>query len=130
MIDLIPRRNLMKRLMLGVVSVLLASAAIAPIASAEPVAANRTSAGITSPFTYQTSPYDLVYLAHRGYFAAQGIPSYSSFLSAYRFGRLSALDIVKSAVEVGKIAPERLSDRNYIHAVEFLLDGLVNENRG
>lgn len=120
----------MKRLVLGVVSVLLASAAIAPMASAEPVAANRMMTASTSTSTYQTSPYNLVSLAHRGYFAAQGIPSYSSFLSAYRFGRLSALDIVKSAVEVGRIAPERLSDRNYIHAVEFQLDGLVNENRG
>lgn len=120
----------MKRLMLGVVSVLLTSAAIAPMASAEPVAANRTITGTTSTFTYQTSPYDLVYLAYRGYFAAQGIPSNNSFLSAYRFGRLSALDIVKSGVEVGRIAPERLSDRNYIHAVEFQLDGLANANRG
>jgi hypothetical protein len=118
----------MKRLVLGGLSVLLMSVAIAPSVKAESMAVNAADAGTS--IARKTTPFNLVHLAQRGYFAPQGIPSYGTLLSAYRSGQISARDLVKSAVDANRIPPEVLNDRGYINAVESQLEGLDSNDRG
>lgn len=66
----------------------------------------------------QATPFDLVFLARKGYFQEQGIPSYGSFHTSVRTGRISAEDIVKAAIADNKVSPEVLNDRGYMNAIE------------
>lgn len=120
----------MKRLVLGSLSVLMMSAAIAPAAIAKPLSTNTATASVSSTADRQTTPFNLVHLAKRGYFTAQGIPSYGAFLSAYRSGQITAEDIVKSAIEANRLSPDVLNDSSYLHAVRLQLDGLDDGDRG
>ena len=76
--------------------------------------------------TYQTTPFNLFYLARGGYFQKQGIPSYLSLRTAYNLGRINAFDIVQAAVQANHIAPNYLSDRYFIKAVARQLKILNN----
>lgn len=67
--------------------------------------------------TYQITPFSLIVLARNGYFRQQGIPSYSSLIAAYNLGRVTALDIVRAAVQANRLSPEYLSDRSFLKAV-------------
>ncbi len=67
--------------------------------------------------TYQTTPVNLVYLAHRGYFQEKGIPSYLSLRTAYNLGRVNAFDIIRAGVQANRISPNSLNDRSFVKAV-------------
>lgn len=96
----------MKRLILGGLSVLLLTAAPATLAQTEAY----NAATQQSTFNKQLTPFDLVTLAHRGYFQAQGIPSYTNFSSAYYLGKLTAKDLVQAAVSANQIQASTLTD--------------------
>jgi hypothetical protein len=66
----------------------------------------------------QATPFDLVFLARKGYFQEQGIPSYGSFHTSVRTGQISAEDIVKAAIAENRVSSEVLNDRGYLNAVE------------
>jgi hypothetical protein len=120
----------MKRFVLGSLSVLMLSAAIAPAAKAENLSVNPQTTGVTSPFASQTTPFNLAHLAYRGYFKAQGIPSYGILLNAYRSGKIDAKDVAMGAVEAGRISSEVLNDRGYLHALELQLDSFLDTGEG
>ncbi len=109
----------MRPLFLGGLSLLLMSAATAPAIKAQPpVAVSPVGARVIPSYVQQTTPVDLVYLAYRGYFKNQGIPSYFGFLAAYQSGEISAQKLVQVAVEANRVSAEVLSDFGYINAVE------------
>lgn len=84
-----------------------------PIANAQILVKSNSLATETS----QTTPANLVYLAHRGYFQQQGIPSYLYLRTAYNLGRVTALDIVRAAVQANRISSDYKSDRFFVKAV-------------
>lgn len=55
---------------------------------------------------------------------AQGIPSGSALVSQYRTGSLTALDVVKAAVNAKKLPTQALNDTGYLNAVESQLTSL------
>ena len=112
----------MKRLILTGISVLLATAN-ASTASAQHIAINSATLNRTV-VTSQLTPFNLVSLANQGYFQAQGIPSSGALISAHRSGRVSAEDLVKSAVTTHRLSPEVLNNRGYLSAVNFQLSNL------
>lgn len=116
----------MKRLVFGGLSVLLLTAAIAPAVKAQTTAVNPTTLNSTS--TRQLKPFNLVNLAHRGYFKQQGIPSYLTLASAYRTGRIDAFDLVQAAVKANRLSPETLTDQGYLNSVEVQLRGLQSNH--
>jgi hypothetical protein len=70
------------------------------------------------------TPFNLVGLAYQGLFKDQGIPSADSLITDYQTGKISALDVVKGAVEAQRLSPDFLNDSEYIAAVGNQLDGL------
>ncbi|MBD2305692.1 hypothetical protein H6G17_09220 [Chroococcidiopsis sp. FACHB-1243] len=112
----------MKFTILGGLSVLLFSIANVPILGVETAAAaDREN---STAVRYQLRPFNLVYLAYQGYFRDQGIPGYSAFLAAYESGRVSAEELVQSAVKKNKLSPETASDRGYLRAVKSYIESL------
>ncbi len=112
----------MKRLILTGLSVLLATAYV-PTANAQRLAINSATLNSTA-VSSQLTPFNLVSLANQGYFQAQGIPSSGALIAAHRAGRVSAEDLVKSAVATHRLLPEVLNDRGYLSAVNVQLSNL------
>ena len=75
--------------------------------------------------TYQTTPFNLVILARRGYFQQQGIPSYLALSAAYNLGQITAIDLVRAAVRANRISSKYESDRSFLKAVAAQLEILV-----
>ena len=112
----------MKFTILSGLSVLLFSIANVPTLGVETAAAaDREN---STAVRYQLRPFNLVYLAYQGYFRDQGIPGYSAFLAAYESGRVSAEELVQSAVKKNKLSPETASDRGYLRAVKSQIESL------
>lgn len=118
----------MPRLIIGSLSLLLMSVAIAPAVRAEMPPANSSDSTLeNSPSAQeQTTAFNLVTLAYQGFFQEQGIPSAGALLQAYRAGDISAEDLVRSAIEANRLPPEVLDDREYMAAVQSYLNVLVN----
>jgi hypothetical protein len=72
------------------------------------------------------TPFTLVHLAYQGEYRMQGIPSFSSLQSATANRTITALDLVKAAIETNQLTPDAQKDRGYLNAVELQL--LVNQS--
>lgn len=112
----------MKRLIIGGISALMLASAHAPAATAQKTAL--TSTTVRSTITRALTPFNLVSLANQGYFKNQGIPSSGALVAAHRAGRVSAEDIVKSAVATNRLSPQVLNDQRYLSAVKAQLSNL------
>jgi hypothetical protein len=100
----------MKRVLTATASVILLTASL-----------SRTA------FASETTPNDIFNLARNGYFEAEGIPSHGSLIHAYRFGSVTAQDLVNAAIAQNRLSPETLEDEHFIRAInQYLLD---NANR-
>lgn len=84
----------------------------------------------TSGHVPTVSPFRLVDLARNGYFESYGIPSHGALVSAVQTGRVSAEDLVESAVMDRRLATEKLDDRRYLNAVDRFLEYLQHESIG
>ncbi len=71
--------------------------------------------------SYEATPFELGYLAYRGYFEEQGIASYSTFLQDLNSGKLSTQDIIAAGVESGRISPSVMEDEGYENSLRFML---------
>jgi hypothetical protein len=94
--------------------------------SGEPITIN--SNNLLTHFTNVSylKPFDAAFLAYQGNLKAQGIPSGSALVSQYQTGRLTALDVVKAAVNAKKLPAQALNDTAYLNAVESQLTSFVN----
>lgn len=93
--------------------------------SGEPITIN--SNNLLTQFTNVSylKPFDAAFLAYQGNLKAQGIPSGSALVSQYQTGRLTALDVVKAAVNAKKLPAQALNDTAYLNAVESQLISFV-----
>ncbi|MBV9386558.1 MAG: hypothetical protein JOZ78_09045 [Chroococcidiopsidaceae cyanobacterium CP_BM_ER_R8_30] len=106
----------MKSLLIGSLSVLLLTAVAVPVANGQPVTLNSAT---TSSFSRQyLTPFKLVHLAYQGYFKDQGIPGYSALVMAHEDGKVSAEDLVVSAVKANRLSAQLLRDQEYFSAVD------------
>ena len=116
----------MERLTLTLISTLLISAATSSAVQASETRLNAATPDSTRPaYLTETSPFNLVHLAYRGYFAERGIPSYQALVSAYSLGKISAEELVQTGVETGRVSPNAVNDQGYISAVETMLNNLM-----
>jgi hypothetical protein len=109
----------MKRLLIAALST-LTLAAVVPAFAGETTAYNPNLQRTRT----ETTPFNLVYLGYQGYFTEQGIPSNGAFANAVDAGQIKAKDLVKVAIATGRLAPEKLNDASYLHAVQSQLDNL------
>lgn len=121
----------MKRSISTLLTTLLFSAAILPAAaSAQTTRATQTSLNpyvTNSTSTNQVSPFNLAFLAYRGYLKAQGIPSGSVLLDEIGSGAVTAKNIIQAAVKANQLPEQTLSDRGYRHALEGQLQGFTTD---
>lgn len=118
----------MKRLILSGLSLLLVVGASTPAVRAQEIAENTAKVGTSRNYIYQITPFNLASQAYRGYFKDQGIPSYNQLSSAYNEGRITALDLVESAIQVNRLSPQVLNERGYLNAVDAQLSSLANRH--
>jgi hypothetical protein len=119
----------MKRLFLGGLSVWLMLGTLTPAVRSQTEAINPPAQGNPPSYISQFTPSNLVGQAYRGYFKSQGIPSYGAFLTAYLNGRITAKDLVKSAIESNKLPTQILGNKDYLNAVDTELRGLTSTLR-
>lgn len=104
-------------------TVLLLSAGTTSSALAQSTTNNRIQQNPVST-QRQLTPFELVFMAYQGYFQAQGIPSYQQLILARRLGKISAEDLVNSAIATNRLSPQVTADEGYMSAVENQLDTL------
>ncbi|MBN3897957.1 MAG: hypothetical protein HWQ41_22615 [Nostoc sp. NOS(2021)] len=104
----------------------MGGAQIATNNSSEPIAINSNNLSTHSTNVSYLKPFDAAFLAYQGNLKAQGIPSGSTLISQYQTGNLTALDVVKAAVNAKKLPAEALNDRGYLNAVESQLTSFGN----
>ena len=64
---------------------------------------------------------------YQGSFSSQGIPSNGAFLSAVSRGKITAKDLVESAIASGRLSPETINNRTYLNNVKVQLNNLDND---
>jgi hypothetical protein len=75
-----------------------------------------------------TTPNEIFNLARNGYFREEGIPSHSGLIIAYRFGDVTAQDLINAAIEQNRLSPETLEDEGFIRALDqYLVDNARGE---
>ncbi|WP_448266283.1 hypothetical protein [Nostoc sp. DSM 114159] len=86
--------------------------------SGEPIAINSNN---SSNVNY-LKPFDAVFLAYQGNLKAQGSLTRSALVSQSQTGNLTALNVVKTAVNAKKLPVQKaLNDKGYLNAVELQL---------
>lgn len=99
----------MKRLVIGGLTTLLLVSALAPTVNAQTETSTEAS---------QLQPFNLVSLAYQGYFGETGVPGYAGLITGYHSGRISAEDLVQSAIDQNRIPSSALEDSAYLHSVD------------
>ncbi len=69
----------------------------------------------------QPTPIALVFHGYQGYFLDQGIPSGATFISSVHFGKIDAEQLVKTAIDKGRLAPETINDKSFLRKVQTSL---------
>ncbi len=75
----------------------------------------------TSAIAKEITPIDLAFKGYQGDFLDRGVPSYATFIQAVKFNQIDARKLVKSAIDEGRLSPDKLNDRDYLERVETAL---------
>jgi hypothetical protein len=78
---------------------------------------------------YTITPFELVGLAHQGMLSKQGIPGYAGLRSNYQQENLHAKDLVKAAIDSGRLSDSAMNDEDYLASVETQLNALDNPSQ-
>jgi hypothetical protein len=117
----------MQRYILPIFSALLISPVLANTAQAQtPIIYNSVVAN--SAKASQINPFNLAFMAERGYLQNVGIKSGNALLNAHQSGIVTAKDIVQSAVKAKLLPEETLSDQGYLSALETQLQALEEQD--
>lgn len=82
--------------------------------SGEPIAINSNNSSNVS----YLKPFDAAFIASQGNLKTQCIPSGSALVSQYQTGNVTALNVIKSAVNAKNLPAQALNDKGYLNAVE------------
>ena len=74
------------------------------------------------------APNNLVESAYQGAFKDQGVPSYISFLTQIRENKLTAKDLVQSAIADRKLPSDTINNSEYIHGVNVALQNMAQSD--
>lgn len=90
---------------------IIALAATAPV-NAQGIANNESDNS-----SHSISPRQLITLARQGRFTNQGIPSHDGFRQGVRSGKITAVELIESAIANNRLEEGVKSDRNYVDTV-------------
>ena len=114
----------MKRFISAVLSTLVISVASSSAvrAQSETVDSSALNPGfnpeVTSNPSSQITPFDLAFLAYRGYLQDEGIPSGQLLVTQIQVGNVSAETVVQAAIKAHRLSEQMLTDQGYLHALE------------
>ena len=108
----------MKKILIGTLSTILLSSIAIPVSAQVTLNSSRTRNLV------EITPFDLVTGAYQGRFEEQGIPSNAVFLARVRGNRISAEDLVNSAISAGRLSENTLYDQSYLNSVETIMNNL------
>lgn len=107
----------MQRYILVVLSALLISPALATSSQAQttmtynPLVANRDSIS-------QINPFNLAYMAYRGFLENEGIPGGDRLVVGLESGKITTKDVVRGAIKIHRLSEDTLSDKRYLNALK------------
>jgi len=67
------------------------------------------------------TPFALVQLAQQGFFSERGVPAHGNLRTQVRSGRFGTRELIRAAIEAGRLTPDVASDRSYLKSVRDLL---------
>jgi hypothetical protein len=73
------------------------------------------------------SPFNLAYLAYRGYLKDEGIPGDSALINEIVSGTVTAQEVIQAAVKANRLPEETLNDRSYRSALENQLQDFTTD---
>jgi hypothetical protein len=119
----------MKRFMSAVLSTLVISVASSSAvrAQSETVDSSALNPTMTSNPSSQITPFDLAFLAYRGYLQAEGIPSGQLLVTQIQVGNVSAETVVQAAIKAHRLSEQMLTDQGYLHALEGQLNAFSED---
>src|SRR5689334_19050259 len=120
----------MKRFMSAVLSTLVISVASSSAvrAQSETVDSSAFNPGVTSnPSNSQLTPFDLAFLAYRGYLQDEGIPSGQLLVTQIQVGNVSAEAVIQAAIKAHRLSEQMLTDQGYLHALEGQLNAFSED---
>ena len=82
-----------------------------------PVNAQTVEKNLSDNDSYGVSPRELISLARHGNLRNQGIPSHDRFRQSVRSGKITAEELIQSAIATNRLSAEVASDRNYVETV-------------
>ncbi|MEH2140338.1 hypothetical protein [Nostoc sp.] len=71
-------------------------------------------------------PFNIAFLAYKGAFKEQGIPSAGRLISEFQIGNVTAKDVVEAAIKAKKLPVQVLNDRGYVNAVESQFRSMID----
>ncbi|HEY9619595.1 MAG TPA: hypothetical protein V6C78_04455 [Crinalium sp.] len=87
----------------------------------------QTNAPTSTPtVTAAVSPFELVYMAYQGFFEREGIPAGNGFTDLYQADRLSAEDLVRTAIQSNRLPSDTLTNHQYLGRVDAQLKALID----
>lgn len=113
----------MERLLLAALGTVLIATTATPSALAKKVTVN--SQVTQNQIQKQITPFNLVSLAYRGTFKNQGVGGYNSLLTDVKFGQVSGKDLVRLAIDTGRLSDNTINDSGYVAAVDYQLQNLA-----
>jgi|GEM_PF-1266470 len=87
------------------------------LAATTPVNAQSIENKQSTDNSYSISPRQLITLARQGRFERQGIPSHDGFRQGVRSGKITADELIESAIASNRLTEDVKSDRNYVNRV-------------
>jgi hypothetical protein len=92
------------------------------LAIVSPVALAGEVAAVSSmDSSREIKPFNLVHRAYSGHFTEQDIPGFHRLAVAYNSGQIKAEDLVQTAIDQGRLSPDKLDDEGYLHTVRYQL---------
>ena len=71
----------------------------------------------SSTASYSITPRQLISLARHGRFKAQGIPSHNNFRNAVRTNKITATELIESAIANNRLSESVRGNREYFETV-------------
>lgn len=115
----------MKRTFVSSLVVVILSASLAPIASAQTTEMSLAPSTEVSVSRADATPFDLVSLAYQGFLEAEGIPMADGLINRYESGNITARDVVQAGINSNRLSSDRLDDSSYISSVNTQLNSFI-----
>lgn len=80
---------------------------------------------MAAKFKMTVTPFNLVFLGFQGFFASEKIPSALGFIQGARDGKITPEKLVQAAINMNRLSPDTLQDKDYLDSVSSQLNTIV-----